>query len=98
MTAEQLVWLAKRENWQPVGRPRSGISFAEWGTLYEDGTYEKSEHLKPIKLRPGCIGVGRTFYGAECPSYPDCTGGCGLGCTHEIEEEKRRSSATEDGQ
>jgi hypothetical protein len=27
----------------------------------------------------------RPFYGAECPSYPDCTGGCGLGCTKEIE-------------
>ena len=27
----------------------------------------------------------RPFYGAECPSYPDCNGGCGLGCTHEIE-------------
>ena len=26
------------------------------------------------------------FYGAECPSYPNCTGGCGLGCTHEIEQ------------
>jgi hypothetical protein len=25
------------------------------------------------------------FYGAECPSYPNCTGGCGLGCTHDIE-------------
>lgn len=24
------------------------------------------------------------FYGAECPSYPDCSGGCGLGCTHEV--------------
>jgi hypothetical protein len=27
----------------------------------------------------------RAFYGAECPSYPNCNGGCGLGCTHEIE-------------
>lgn len=25
------------------------------------------------------------FYGAQCPSYPNCNGGCGLGCTHEIE-------------
>ncbi|WP_128089473.1 hypothetical protein [Bradyrhizobium viridifuturi] len=25
------------------------------------------------------------FYGARCPSYPNCGGGCGLGCTHEIE-------------
>jgi hypothetical protein len=27
----------------------------------------------------------KPFYGAQCPSYPNCTGGCGLGCTHEIE-------------
>lgn len=27
----------------------------------------------------------RPFYGAQCPSYPNCSGGCGLGCTHEIE-------------
>jgi hypothetical protein len=27
----------------------------------------------------------RSFYGAECPHYPACNGGCGLGCTHEIE-------------
>jgi hypothetical protein len=27
----------------------------------------------------------KQFYGAECPSYPNCTGGCGLGCTREIE-------------
>ncbi len=27
----------------------------------------------------------RRFYGAECASYPNCKGGCGLGCTHEIE-------------
>jgi len=26
------------------------------------------------------------FYGAQCSSYPNCTGGCGLGCTHEIEQ------------
>jgi hypothetical protein len=25
----------------------------------------------------------RPFYGAECLSYPNCSGGCGLGCTKE---------------
>lgn len=24
------------------------------------------------------------FYGSQCPSYPACNGGCGLGCTYEI--------------
>lgn len=27
----------------------------------------------------------KLFYGAQCPLYPNCTGGCGLGCTHEVE-------------
>lgn len=30
------------------------------------------------------------FYGAQCPSYPACKGGCGLGCTHDIETGKGR--------
>jgi hypothetical protein len=25
----------------------------------------------------------RAFYGAECRSYPNCSGGCGLGCTQQ---------------
>jgi len=32
------------------------------------------------------------FYGAQCPSYPNCTGGCGLGCTHEIEQAAARGN------
>jgi hypothetical protein len=34
------------------------------------------------------IGGARPFYGAECPPYPNCNGGCGCGCTHEIEAAK----------
>ncbi|RTE91876.1 hypothetical protein [Bradyrhizobium sp. LVM 105] len=26
-----------------------------------------------------------TFHGARCSSYPNCNGGCGLGCAHDIE-------------
>jgi hypothetical protein len=33
---------------------------------------------------------GRRFYGAECPSYPACDGGCGLGCTKETERNATR--------
>jgi hypothetical protein len=29
---------------------------------------------------------GRPFYGAKCPTYPSCSGGCGLGCTKEMAE------------
>ncbi|WP_439392576.1 hypothetical protein ACRQ5Q_24450 [Bradyrhizobium sp. PMVTL-01] len=30
----------------------------------------------------------KPFYGAKCPSYPNCNGGCGLGCTQEIEQHR----------
>jgi hypothetical protein len=37
---------------------------------------------------PECLVGGvcpsQPFYGAQCPSYPNCNGGCGLGCTHDI--------------
>jgi hypothetical protein len=46
------------------------------------------EHLVP-RDRPEPR-VADAFYGAQCPSYPACTGGCGLGCTHEIEANKAR--------
>jgi hypothetical protein len=36
--------------------------------------------------------ASRTFYGAECPSYPNCSGGCGLGCTKKIESAKAVSA------
>lgn len=52
------------------------------------------EHLVP-RDPPGPR-VADAFYGAQCPSYPFCTGGCGLGCTHEIES-KRRGLATRGG-
>jgi hypothetical protein len=35
----------------------------------------------------------RPFYGAECPDYPNCKGGCGLGCTYEIEAKKAQNAA-----
>lgn len=37
------------------------------------------------------------FYGAQCPSYPNCTGGCGLGCTHEIEAARVAADGEEQG-
>src|SRR5688572_22715454 len=36
----------------------------------------------------------RPFYGAECPSYPNCSGGCGLGCTKEHASSVRDSKMT----
>ena len=34
------------------------------------------------------------FYGATCPAYPNCQGGCGLGCRHEIEQARFRERQT----
>ncbi|MDE5451357.1 hypothetical protein GWE18_00505 [Bradyrhizobium sp. CSA112] len=31
--------------------------------------------------------VKAAFYGAQCPWYPDCKGGCGLGCTRKMRGE-----------
>lgn len=44
--------------------------------------------LQDLSALPRAVegGASRPFYGAECPSYPDCNGGCGLGCTKEIEQ------------
>lgn len=33
----------------------------------------------------GRLDSPRPFHGAECPDYPNCKGGCGLGCTHDVE-------------
>lgn len=30
----------------------------------------------------------RPFHGATCPDYPNCSGGCGCGCTFEIEQRR----------
>lgn len=43
----------------------------------------------------GKLDAPRPFYGAECPDYPKCIGGCGLGCTREIED--RRASVGQPG-
>lgn len=50
----------------------------------DDGS---KRHDRPCCDQPiGCrLITERPFYGAECPSYPNCSGGCGLGCTHNIE-------------
>lgn len=50
------------------------------------------EHLVPRDSAADPLREKRStdaFYGAECPSYPNCSGGCGLGCTHNIESKRR---------
>jgi hypothetical protein len=41
--------------------------------------------IEPLYTSPMSSTDPRPFYGAECPSYPNCSGGCGLGCTKKIE-------------
>jgi hypothetical protein len=45
--------------------------------------FAEIERLRGVAQEPAA------FYGAQCPSYPACSGGCGLGCTHEIELAQR---------
>lgn len=54
----------------------------------------KGERVVEVEVQPITID-DRPFYGAECPSYPNCAGGCDLGCTHEIEA--RRSVSLSNG-
>lgn len=39
----------------------------------------------------------RSFYGAECQSWPNCNGGCGLGCIKEIERSRVHQQITTEG-
>lgn len=41
----------------------------------------------PVETKP--------FYGAQCPTYPNCSGGCGLGCTHEVKQHQSCSAGSE---
>jgi hypothetical protein len=34
------------------------------------------------------------FYGAQCSSYPACIGGCGLGCTKEVQNTQAEINAS----
>lgn len=49
-------------------------------------------HWRPLLPEPSP--VPRPHREPECPSYPACEGGCGLGCTKEIERARAGSAAT----
>lgn len=59
----------------------------ERGTPWDLACTTILDKLRALAPKPQ-RSVARAFYGAECPSYPNCSGGCGLGCTHEIETAK----------
>lgn len=53
--------------------------------------YRPHDHIQVIDEALAALSKApapQPFYGAQCPSYPACSGGCGLGCTHEIEARK----------
>jgi hypothetical protein len=77
-TKRTAVALAVSSTWQPSFCSRCGGKDPD---CYICGTVVASTHSRP-------------FYGAECPSYPDCSGGCGLGCTKKIESAKAASQVT----
>lgn len=59
----------------PIGTVRSRLHRARKRIALLRAAIAKAEGPKP-------------FYGAQCLSYPNCSGGCGCGCTHEIEAAK----------
>ena len=58
MTEAQKEWLARHPEHEPFGPPRPGVRFKLCGTLYADGEFDITLPMKPVILRPGCIGVG----------------------------------------
>lgn len=60
---------------------------------YRNDNDGKAAAIQIITALLADVAAARPFYGAECPSYPNCTGGCGLGCTHEIESSRAALSA-----
>lgn len=64
LTDAQKQWFKENPDFGFIGRPHAGAPrFAEFGTLYRDGRYVKSQPMKPIKLEAGCVGVGRVTHG-----------------------------------
>lgn len=54
----------------------------------EEKRAHNRKHPLPVTFDQPQVAPTQTFYGARCPSYPNCSGGCGLGCVHEMELEK----------
>ena len=62
MTEAQRQWLDNNPHFGPIGPPRA-VQFAEWGTLYGDGTYERMDNAPrgaPIRVGAGAVGVAMT--------------------------------------
>lgn len=67
-----------------------------WDGLDAQTCVEAADEIKALRAALSAEGrsrAGQPFYGAQCPSYPNCSGGCGLGCTHEIEAARTARSA-----
>lgn len=64
LTDAQIRWLSARPQYVLCGRPRSGISFKECGTLYADGRLDPMAPMKVVRLEEGCrlVGVPSDLY------------------------------------
>lgn len=58
LSEAQIAWFDAHPGWTFIGPPRPGVYFKESGTLYRDGRYVKNAPMVPIRLEPGCRGVG----------------------------------------
>lgn len=92
ITAQVLLAMSDK-----VGSDTYGVSYA---MKINKGRAEKAAEsilsLLASQPSPAATVETKPFYGAEYPSYPNCNGGCGLGCTHDIEQRQRSSAATGD--
>jgi hypothetical protein len=66
---------------------RAGYGFPPAVRVKVESLIEIAARLEKIADAP----AQGAFYGAECPSYPDCAGGCGLGCTKEVDRRRAES-------
>jgi hypothetical protein len=74
------------------GIPRLDFDNGDFIFLDFEHLVPRDSTADPLREK-GSTDTSKAFYGAECPSYPNCGGGCGLGCTHEIETARADNEA-----
>ncbi|MCS3503411.1 hypothetical protein M2189_007073 [Bradyrhizobium japonicum] len=91
-TAEEVLYditLTRAATWAEFGRKvqllvdqTTEASHEGWLTAVQEGVYWD---LRQLNGETACASTdAEDFSGARCPSYPNCGGGCGLGCSHEM--------------
>lgn len=75
--------------WQRRNRNNDWLWIENCAPANLDLIQKSGWEIRPLYAAPARCDAA-PFYGAQCPSYPACSGGCGLGCTHDVE--KRRAA------